>query len=552
MSALELFVGYFTAVVRILLPIIAVWLLISCCRRLFRGKTSRPPLAMLVREDGQRFPVLSPECAVGRSRLCDVCIPVPTVSRRHAVLTLDRRGWRVSDIRSNGGVFVEGERLAKPAELEFGYVLQLADVPFHFVHPTKEDMAAYTITGRSVNKRNPSYILPLFLLTLFQAFAGLSLSLHYLAASALPLSIPLCFLGLIAAEWIYFALRRLREIGIEILAFFMVTIGLCVAGSSVPASLFKQFAAAMLGLAMFWVLSFLLEDINRTMKLRYVIGTLAILLLTVNLLIGESRGGAKNWINLGFITIQPSEFVKVAFVFAGCATLERLMTARNTILFVLFSGACIGPLFLMRDFGTAAIFFVGMLIISYMRSGDWKALVFLCAAAAVGSVLIIMLKPYVAGRFAVYRHAWEYASTTGYQQTRTMIAIGSGGLFGVGAGNGNLDRVAAADTDLVFGFVSEEWGLLIALCCAACLIIFALYAVRRASCARSAYYAAAACAAASMFLFQAALNIFGSTDLLPLTGVTFPLISNGGSSMAASFAMLAFIRAAGRSEEVSA
>lgn len=84
----------------------------------------------------------------------------------------------------------------------------------------------------------------------------------------------------------------------------------------------------------------------------------------------------------------------------------------------------------------------------------------------VGAGAIIALMPYVANRFATYRHAWEYAATSGYQQTRTMVAIGSGGLFGVGGGNGNLDLVAAADTDLVFGFVSEEWGLLTALCCA--------------------------------------------------------------------------------------
>ena len=126
-----------------------------------------------------------------------------------------------------------------------------------------------------------------------------------------------------------------------------------------------------------------------------------------------------------------------------------------------------------------------------------------------------------------------------------MIAIGSGGLLGVGGGNGNLDRVAASDTDLVFGIVSEEWGLLVALCCSACLLIFAAWAIRCAPRACSAYYSIAACAAGGMFLFQAALNIFGSTDLLPLTGVTFPFISNGGSSMVASFAMLAFFKAAG-------
>lgn len=206
----------------------------------------------------------------------------------------------------------------------------------------------------------------------------------------------------------------------ELLAFFLVTIGLFVAASAVPSSLYKQFAAVLLGLAMFCVLSLILRDVELTMKLRYVIGALAVGLLVLNLFIGETRGGAKNWINLGFITIQPSEFVKVAFIFAGCATLERLMTYRNTILFVLFSGACIGPLFLMKDFGTAAIFFMGMLIIAYMRSGDWKTIAFFSGLAVAGAAVIIAFMPYVASRFATYRHAWEYAASSGYQQTRTM------------------------------------------------------------------------------------------------------------------------------------
>ena len=105
------------------------------------------------------------------------------------------------------------------------------------------------------------------------------------------------------------------------------------------------------------------------------------------------------------------------------------------------------------------------------------------------------------------------------------------------------------DTDLVFGILCEEWGLIVALCCVACLLILAIYAVRRASGARSAYYAIAACAASGMLLIQAALNLFGSVDLLPLTGITFPLVSNGGSSMAASFALLAFVESVGTSGE---
>lgn len=269
------------------------------------------------------------------------------------------------------------------------------------------------------------------MLTIFQLLGCLSLLLHY--ADKLPLALPVCFAGLLLMEWIYCGVRRFQGVGVELLAFFLVTIGLFVAASAVPSSLYKQFAAVLLGLAMFCVLSLILRDVELTMKLRYVIGALAVGLLVLNLFIGETRGGAKNWINLGFITIQPSEFVKVAFIFAGCATLERLMTYRNTILFVLFSGACIGPLFLMKDFGTAAIFFMGMLIIAYMRSGDWKTIAFFSGLAVAGAAVIIAFMPYVASRFATYRHAWEYAASSGYQQTRTMVAIGSGGLFGVGA-----------------------------------------------------------------------------------------------------------------------
>ena len=510
--------GYYNAVVRWLLPIIAVLLLIICIRLLFRGKGSRTVLAVLVTDEGERLPVTAAESAIGRSAACDIQVTAPTVSRRHAVLTRDNEGFRISDIRSKGGLYVNEERVGRGARLELGDTVKLADVRLRLEAAQKEDEPEQK---RRRNRREPPALAGPFLLTLFQLLACLSLMLHDM--DELPWTLPACFLGLVAMEWICFRLRRFEELGVLLPAFFLSTLGLCVAASAAPASLLKQFAALVLGVVLFWILGLVLRDIDLTMKLRYAAGLCAILLLAANLLFGESRYGARNWINLGFITIQPSEFVKVAFVFAGCATLERLMTARNTVLFLLFSAACIGPLFLMRDFGTAVVFFVGMVIIAYMRSGDWRVIAFFSGAAAVGAPLVILLKPYIADRFASYLHAWEYAATSGYQQTRTMIAIGSGGLLGLGGGNGNLDRVAAADTDLVFGILCEEWGLIVALCCAACLVILALYAATRAARASSAYYAIAACAAAGMLLLQAALNLFGSVDLLPLTGITFPL-----------------------------
>ena len=534
----SLMTGYYNATVRWALPAAAILILIFCVKMLFSKRQPQNPIAVLIAQDGTRYPVTSYENTIGRNALCDIHLPSAFVSRRHAVLTY-HKGWYISNGRSKNGVSLNGERISRRTALNYGDVITIGDTFLKLLPPAVADMEP---VGQGKHK-SFSAVPALFFLNFFQLLAFLSIILHYI--EELPWTIPACFAGLLITEWIYFGVRKCKNIGIEILAFFLVTIGLCVAASATPSSLLKQFIAVLLGLAGFCFLEWVMRDIDRTMRLRYAVAAIGLALLAANLLIGESRYGAKNWINLGFITIQPSEFVKVAFLFAGSATLERLTTWRNTLLFAGFSVACLGALFLMRDYGTAAIFFVGIVIIAYMRSGDWKVIAGFSGLELLTIPAIVLYHPYIASRFSSYLHAWEFASTKGYQQTRAMMAIGSGGLLGVGGGNGNLDRVAASDTDLVFGIVSEEWGLLVALCCAACLLIFAAWAIRCAPRACSAYYSIAACAAGGMLLFQAALNIFGSTDLLPLTGVTFPLISNGGSSMVASFAMLAFFKAVG-------
>ena len=117
---------------------------------------------------------------------------------------------------------------------------------------------------------------------------------------------------------------------------------------------------------------------------------------------------------------------------------------------------------------------------------------------AVAGLLVLRFKPYIFRRFASWGHAWQAASTTGYQQTRTMSAAASGGLLGMGAGNGWLHNVAAADTDLVFGMLCEEWGLLIAVLAVGAIITLAFFAARACRVGRSSFYTIAACAASSI------------------------------------------------------
>ncbi|MBQ6708302.1 MAG: FtsW/RodA/SpoVE family cell cycle protein [Clostridia bacterium] len=356
------------------------------------------------------------------------------------------------------------------------------------------------------------------------------------------------FSGYIVIECLYFLIAWLvtkkTNFELEMIAFFLSGIGLAISASVEQDFAFKQFVAIILGLVGFVVLNLILKDVDLVMKLRMPVAIGAVALLIVNILLASEFNGTLNWISIGGISIQPSELVKVAFVFVGAATLEKLQSARSITKYIIFAVACVGILFLMRDFGTALIFFFTFIIIAFMRSGDIRTIILICAAALLGALLIIYFKPYVATRFATYRHVWDYIDDQGFQQTRTLIYSAAGGLFGVGIGNGELKDIFASTTDLVFGMLCEEWGILLAFVVISCFAFITIYTIKSAKTSISAFYTIASCSAAALLMFQCALNVFGCTDILPFTGVTLPFISRGGTSMICCWAMLSFIKSA--------
>ncbi len=218
---------------------------------------------------------------------------------------------------------------------------------------------------------------------------------------------------------------------------------------------------------------------------------------------------------------------------------------------MIFSAFCMGCFALMSDFGTAAIFFVTFLVIAFLRSGDFSKLILIVGGVALAGMLVLTLKPHVRARFAAWGHVWEDPLGKGFQQVRAMTAVSSGGLPGCGAGEGWFHTTAASDTDLVFALLSEEWGLIIAILAVLCIVTLGVFAVRSIMAGRSAYYSIAACAATSLFIFQTMLNVCGALDLLPFTGVTFPFVSSGGTSMIVSWGLLAFLKAADTRQNAS-
>lgn len=356
-------------------------------------------------------------------------------------------------------------------------------------------------------------------------------------------------LGYLLLEWLYFLIARIvtrsTNFEPEMIAFFLSGIGIVIVASVMPDYTIKQVAAVVLGLVSFIVLRIILRNIDIVMKLRIPVAILAFALLGLNLLLASEFNGTLNWISIGGVSIQPSELVKVAFVFVGAATLEKLQSTRSLTTYIVFAVVCVGALFLMRDFGAALIFFFTFVVIAFMRSGDIRTILLICAAALLGALLIIYFKPYVASRFATYTHVWDYIDDQGYQQTRTLIYSAAGGLFGLGIGNGELRDVFASTTDLVFGMICEEWGLILAFVIVSTFAFLTIYTIKNAKTSTSTFYAIASCSAAALLMFQCSLNVFGCTDVLPFTGVTLPFVSRGGTSMICCWSMLAFIKNVG-------
>lgn len=389
----------------------------------------------------------------------------------------------------------------------------------------------------------------LALLTVFQVLSSIPTIIQ---GSTLYPMVALSFLIYIAIEWVYVlimtAIFKKKNFEIECIAFFLCGVGMTVTASIYPSGLLKQLIAIVMGLAVYIFLVWLLKDVKRVMKTRVFIAVasglgLAASFVIIKFTVGATYG-AYNWMNIGGFSFQPSEIVKIAFIYVGAATLEKLQSSRSIMRYLIFAIGCIGVLFLMRDFGTALIFFFTFVVISFIRSGDIRSIAFVCVGALLGAALIIYVKPTVAGRFAVYRHIWENIDGSGYQQTRTIVYSLSGGFWGVGIGNGKLRNVFASTTDLVWGVICEEMGLVMGFMIVIVFAVLAIYAIKISKSAPSTFYSIACVSACAMLLFQVCLNIFGITDLVPLTGVTLPFVSRGGSSMICSWGLFAFIKAA--------
>ena len=338
---------------------------------------------------------------------------------------------------------------------------------------------------------------------------------------------------------------------VESIAFFLSTLGMTAIATVVPGEAIKQLIALTLGLVVFLVSGWCLRDLERAKKIRYIAGFAGLGFLLITLVFGQEYYGAKNWLVIGSFSLQPSELSKVCFAFVGASTMDRLIKKRNLFLFIVYSAVLCGCLAVMNDFGTALIFFCAFLIIAFLRSGSIGTIALAVSALVFAGVVALRVAPHTLQRFATWRHIWEDPLGAGYQQTQSLMCMTSGGLLGLGAGRGFMKYIFAADSDAVFATLCEEWGLVMGIFLILAVVGLALFVLRSAATGRSSFYTISSCTAAGIILVQVILNVLGTVDVLPLTGVTFPFVSNGGSSMICAWGLLGFIKAADTRQNAS-
>lgn len=544
---LHVYIGF----LRYAVPILVLLLLFRCCRPLLSFKKQPEIWAWLILTDGKKIPITHWENIIGRHKRSDVVIDFPTVSRSHGVLTrYDDGSWTITDTDSSGGIQVNGEKISICA-LQPEDVIDIGGVKMTLqpISRRQEERLAELRTKGSTFSYSFGNVV---LLTLLQLLVAVGFVLS--SGEDYTKSVLLGFGGIMILQWalfLFYACIRRSSFEVESIAFFLCTMGMCAICTVVPGEALKQLIAMAMGMVLFLMLGWCLRDLERAKKIRYLAGIAGIGFLVITLLFGQEYYGAKNWLTIGPFSLQPSELSKVCFVFIGASTMDRLLRKKNLILFIAYSVMICGCLALMNDFGTALIFFVAFLVIAYMRSGSVGTIALAITALGFAGVVALKIAPHALRRFASWRHIWEMPLDSGYQQTRSLMCMASGGLLGLGVNQGYMENIFAADSDVVVATLCEEWGLIVVVLMILSVVVLGLFAVRSASVGRSSFYVIGACTAAGILLVQVILNALGTVDVVPLTGVTFPFVSNGGSSMIGAWGLLAFVKAADTRQNAS-
>lgn len=328
---------------------------------------------------------------------------------------------------------------------------------------------------------------------------------------------------------------------ILIIANFLIAIGLIVQYRIDPDIAIKQimwFGIGMLAMV-FCILLMRFPGFFRRINWLLIIGSVG--LLGALFLVGSEVYGAKNWITLGSQRFQPSEFVKVAtvFVLAHWLTNSRDIRGIWPLLFYVF--AVVGLLVMEKDLGAAVLIFGTALIVFYVATGNKGLTLLGLGGGCAGAVASYYIFDHVRVRVAIWKNPWATYSGNGYQIAQGLMAIASGGLWGMGLTRGSPKLIPAYHTDYIFAVICEEFGVIVGVCLIAFYLVLIIRGALIALNAPDRFTMLVAFGCTTLLTLQSFIIIAGVIKLIPLTGITLPFVSYGGSSMIASMMLLGIL-----------
>lgn len=304
----------------------------------------------------------------------------------------------------------------------------------------------------------------------------------------------------------------------------------------------KQTVIAAGGVVLSLLVPVTMSRIKILASLKKVYGVVGIIALALVLVIAPISGGAKLGFEIGGFGIQPSEFVKILFVFLVAASFAESVQFKNIVTTTAIAAAHVLILVVSKDLGAALIIFVVYLVMLYVATRQPLYIVAGLGAGSAASVLAYHLFTHIRTRVHAWKDPFADYSGGGYQVAQSLFAIGTGSWFGMGLYQGMADKIPVASTDFIFSAIAEEMGLIYALCLIlvylSCYVMFLNIALQLVS----VFYKLVALGFGTCFIFQAFLTIGGVTKFIPSTGVTLPLISYGGSSVLSTLIMFAIIQ----------
>ncbi|MDY4535545.1 FtsW/RodA/SpoVE family cell cycle protein [Tractidigestivibacter sp.] len=370
---------------------------------------------------------------------------------------------------------------------------------------------------------------------LFVAFAVAHVAVRILAPDADPVILPTVFL--LSGVGIAFVTRLAPDLAANQVMWLFISVAAMVA-------------------TLFFV-----RNLDRLADYKYTLGLVGVILLVLPMIIGTEKNGSKLWLAFGGLSFQPGELAKILIVlflaFYLASNREALsVTAHRVGPFRIPRFRMLLPLFIMwgisllivifeRDLGSALLFFMYFVVMLYVATGRWSYVFIAIGLLIVGFFLCYNLFSHVKVRVNIWLDPWSDPQNSGYQIVQSLYSIADGDLVGSGIGKGLPTLIPFVESDFLFSAIAEETGLLGA---SAIIILYMLFCVRgfaTAARAKSDSSAFAAVGLTTVIGFQAFLIIAGVTKLLPLTGVTLPFMSQGGSSLLSSFIIVGLLLRAG-------